>query len=339
MPTLAELAAPYGLEAQGGNPVIDGVCSLKNGRTGGLAFFNDPKRLPELEATQASAVIVTPSMAAAATVPVVIAKDPYLAYARLAGHFDTSLRWPAFVHPSAVVEGKVGEGCFIGALAFIEAGASVEAGCYIGAGCTVEAGASLGAGSRLEAKVSVGRGVRIGRRALILPGAVIGSRGFGNARDPHSVAGWLAVPQLGTVVVGDDVEIGANTTIDRGALDDTVLGNGVRLDNQVHIAHNTHIGDFTAMAGCSASAGSVVVGKNCLIGGGTCLNGHIHLADNVVILGMGMVTKSINEAGIYGSGLPAAEVKEWHRTIARVRRLEKLELRIKALESVGKSSL
>ena len=180
----------------------------------------------------------------------------------------------------------------------------------------------------------MGEGVTLGARVLIQPGAVVGSRGFGNARLPDGR--WEEVPQLGSVVVGDDVEIGANTTIDRGALGDTVIGDGVKLDNLIQIAHNCVIGAHTAIAACTGIAGSTRIGARCMIGGAVGISGHLTICDDVVVLGRGMVIASITTPGVYGSGLPLAPVMEWKKTVARLRRLDKLEARIKRLEADGK---
>jgi UDP-3-O-[3-hydroxymyristoyl] glucosamine N-acyltransferase len=208
-------------------------------------------------------------------------------------------------------------------------------GSYIGPNCVVRRGAAIGAGSRLEANVYIGPDTVIGARARLLPGAVIGGRGFGLAR---AKAGWIEVPQLGRVVIGDDVEIGANTTIDRGALDDTVIEDGVKLDNLIQIAHNCRIGAGTAIAACVGVAGSTTIGRNCMIGGASVIGGHIQITDNVLVFGYAMVTKSITEPGQYGSGIPAQPAREWRREVARIRRLPRIDERLAAIEQLLKMS-
>jgi len=193
----------------------------------------------------------------------------------------------------------------------------------------IRRGARIGADSRLEAQVYVGPGCRIGARAQILPGVVIGGRGFGLARAPE---GWVEVPQLGVVVIGDDVEIGAHTCIDRGAIEDTVIGDGVKLDNLIQIAHNVRIGAHTAIAGKAGVAGSTTIGQRCMIGGATIVNGHITICDDVVVLGMAMVTKPLTAPGIYGSGMPVMPAREWRRLLGRMRRLHTVEERFAAIE-------
>ncbi len=205
----------------------------------------------------------------------------------------------------------------------IGAGVQIAGGCYIGAGSTI------GADSRVSANVVICHGVTIGERVNIAPGAVIGSDGFGLANEDGK---WINVPQLGSVRIGDDVDIGANTTIDRGALEDTVLEEGVRLDNQIQVAHNVHIGAHTAIAGCVGISGSARIGKHCMIGGGAGIVGHLEIADNVVITGMTMVTRSISRPGVYSSGVPAQDNDSWNRNYARLRQLDKLARKVQKLE-------
>ncbi|HSW13734.1 MAG TPA: UDP-3-O-(3-hydroxymyristoyl)glucosamine N-acyltransferase [Solimonas sp.] len=330
--TLAELADKFGLELKGeGSTPISGVCSMHPGKPGCIGFLSNPKFRAQLADTQAAAVIVGPRDAAGLATPGLVAKDPYLAYARLAQLFDPDRHFLAGVQPGAVVspQAKLGDGCHVGATAVIEAGAELGDGVYVGPGCIIGRDARIGAQTRLVAQVHIGARVRIGERCSVQPGAVIGSRGFGNARGPE---GWEEVPQLGTVVIGDNVEIGANTCIDRGAIEDTVIGNGVRLDNLIQIAHNCRIGEHTAIAACTGIAGSTTIGARCLIGGAVGMAGHLTIADDVVILGRGMVIGSITEKGVYGSGLPLSEAREWRKTVARIRRLARLEERVKAVE-------
>jgi UDP-3-O-[3-hydroxymyristoyl] glucosamine N-acyltransferase len=330
--TLGELAGRFGLKLQGDAQLrIAGVCSLAPGKPGHLSFCADSKRRAGLAATQAAAVVLRPADAAQYPGNALVDANPELAFFRIAKLFDRSQEFAAGVHPSAVVGAgaTVGEGCWIGAQAVIEDGASIGAGCFIGPHCLVRRGAVVGAGSRLEARVYLGERCRLGARAQVLAGAVIGGRGFGWVPTP---TGWVEKPQLGIVTVGDDVEIGANTTIDRGALDDTIIGNGVKLDNQIQIAHNCRIGDHTAIAACVGIAGSTVIGRNCLIAGAVGISGHIEIADGVVILAGGMVSNSITSAGVYGSAVPVMPVREYRRMVARQRRMEHLEGRLKAVE-------
>ncbi|QHS08970.1 UDP-3-O-(3-hydroxymyristoyl)glucosamine N-acyltransferase [Sinimarinibacterium sp. NLF-5-8] len=331
---LQELAQRFELQLIGdGSTVVTGVCNLHPGIAGCLSFLSDSKRREQLKTTQASVVIVSPRDAEMLRGPGLIAKDPYLAYARIAQLFDPDRAFTPGIHPRAVVadDADIGEGCAIGANAVIEAGARIGAGSFIGPGCVIGRDAQIGAGTRLLANVTLGARVIIGARCVIQPGAVIGSRGFGNAMSPQ---GWVEVPQLGSVRVGDDVEIGANTCIDRGTIDDTVIERGARLDNLIQIAHNCHIGEHTAIAACTGVAGSTRIGKRCMIGGAAGIAGHIEIADDVILLGRSMVTGSVTQRGVYGSGLPLDDVRSWRKTVARIRRLDRLDQRIKALERV-----
>jgi UDP-3-O-[3-hydroxymyristoyl] glucosamine N-acyltransferase len=330
--TLGELAERYGLEVRGDAAVtVDGICTLAPGRPGALSFLGSTKYKAQLAGTAAGAVIVSPRDAASLTTPGLVAKDPQLAYARIAVLFDPSRAFEPGIHPSASIApgATIGEGVHLGANAVVGEGASISANSYVGPGCVLGRDAAIGEGCRLVAQVHVGDRVRLGARCTVQPGAVIGSRGFGNAMGPN---GWEEIPQIGSVVVGDDCEIGANTCIDRGAIEDTVIGRNVRLDNLIQIAHNCRIGDHTAIAAGTGIAGSTRVGARCMIGGAVGIGGHMVIADDVVILGRAMVTHSLTEKGIYGSGLPVAPAREWRRTVGRIRRLDRLAKRVKQVE-------
>jgi UDP-3-O-[3-hydroxymyristoyl] glucosamine N-acyltransferase len=309
---------------------IRGVCTLSPGEPGCLGFLANPRYRPQLAATRAAAVVMARRDAAGFKGNALIAKDPYLAFARIAAVFDTSRDFTPGVHPSAAVAAGVTipATSHVAASAVVEAGAVIGAGVYIGPNCSVGRDAQVGDGSRLEGNVWVGPRVRVGRRARLGPGAVLGSRGFGLARGP---AGWEEVPQTGTVILGDDVEVGAGTTIDRGALGDTVLEDGVKLDNLIQIGHNVRIGAHTVMAAQCAVAGSTRIGARCMIGGCSCINGHMEIGDDVVIIGFSMVLKPIPSKSQYG-GVPARPVREWRREIAGVHRLERLQERVRELE-------
>ena len=335
-PTLGELAQRFKsgmpeLEVAGDPAtVIRGVCTLAPGEPGCLGFLANPSYRGQLAATRAAAVVLSKRDAAGFKGNALIAKDPYLAFARIAAVFDRSGDFAPGVHPSAVVAAGVAIAAttHVGANAVIDAGAVIGAGVYIGPNCSVGREARIGDGSRLEGNVFVGPRVSVGRRARLGPGAILGSRGFGLARGP---AGWEEVPQTGTVILGDDVEVGAGTTLDRGALGDTVLEDGVKLDNQIQVAHNVRIGAHTVMAAMTGIAGSTTIGARCMIGGCSCINGHIEIADDVVILGFSMVLKSIAQKGQYG-GIPARTAREWRREVAGVHRLGRTEERLRELE-------
>ncbi len=331
--TVAQLAQKFGLEAAGdADTVIDGVCALQPGRAGALTFLADPRYAAQLETTTAAAVLLSARDRSRFAGPALIAKDPALAFARVAELFDSSREFTAGVHAAATVAAgaRLGAGVGIGPHAVVEEGVEIGDGSWIGPGCVIRRDARIGAHSRLEANIYVGERCELGSRTSVLAGAVIGSRGFGLARAPD---GWIEVPQLGKVVIGDDVEIGANTCIDRGALDDTVIENGVKLDNMVQIAHNCRIGAHTAIAACVGMAGSTTIGQRCMIAGACGIGGHLKIADDVVILGFTMVTKSLTKPGVYGSGLPVLPARDWRKQVARVHRLKRLEERIEQVEA------
>jgi len=335
--TLGRLAEKLGLELRGdATCVVETVATLQNAGPGALSFLANPHYRPYLSATRASAVILSEDLAGECPAAALISANPYAAYARAAALLNPLPAWSGGVHPSAAVsEGsQVHASAWVGPQCVIESGVTIEEGVFVGPGCVVGAGARIAAGSRLVARVTVCGAARIGRRVTVHPGAVIGSDGFGLAKEGGR---WLKVPQLGGVVIGDDVEIGANTTIDRGALDDTVLEDGVKLDNQIQVAHNVHIGAHTAIAGCVGISGSARIGRGCMLAGGVGVVGHLEIADNVVVTGMSMVTKSITQAGVYSSGLPAMPNDEFNRSFARFRRLDDLARRLRRLEKRRKS--
>ena len=320
--SLASLAERFDLELRGnGEHVVDRVGTLADGGSDALTFLANRSYRDQLMHTRAGAVILQESDAPDCPVACFIAADPYLAYARMADCFDHRPKTPpgvhesAHVHPEAILGGDVA----IGPCAVIGAGTRVEDGAEVGPGCVVAEDATLGAGSRLVANVTIGHGVTLGRRVIVHPGAVIGADGFGIARGPE---GWEKVPQLGSVRVGDDCEIGANTCIDRGAIGDTVLEEDVRLDNHVQIGHNCRIGAHTAMAAYVGISGSTEIGKNCLFAGRSGAHGHIRIADGVVVSALTMVKKPITEPGTTWAGaIPAQPIREWQKTLGELKRL------------------
>lgn len=333
--TLARAAEAAGAELRGDPDIlIHGVAPLARASGGELSFLANPRLRRLVEETRASAVIVTAADADRASVPVLVAANPLLAFARVASLFE--YRPPAMpgIHATAVVDASahIDPEAVIDAQAVVEAKAVVGPGVYVGPGSVIGAGARIGANSRLVARVTVCHHVVVGDRVTIHPGAVVGADGFGLANDGGE---WIKVPQLGSVIIGNDVEIGANTTIDRGALDDTVIEDGVKLDNQIQVAHNVRIGAHTAIAGCVGIAGSVRIGRHCTLGGGVGIAGHLEIVDNVHITGMSLVTKSITQPGVYSSGLAVEPSRIWNKISARLRRLDDAFRRIKALESRG----
>ena len=330
--TVAELAERFGLSFSGdGARVIDGVGTLAGAGPSQLSFLSNSKYTAQLAAARAGVVVLREENLADCPTAALVARDPYVAYARIAALFERMPAAPAGIHPSAVVaagarvsaSASIGPGCVIADGVVIGDGVVLGPHCIIGEDCTV------GAQSRLVARVTLVTRVTLGQRVLVHPGAVIGSEGFGLAFDKDH---WIKLPQLGGVRIGDDCEIGANTTIDRGALDDTVLEEDVRLDNQIQIAHNVHVGAHTAMAGCAAVAGSAKIGRYCMIGGNAGVLGHLELADRVTITAKSLVTHSIREPGEYSSGVPLQDNRQWRKNAARFKHLDEYARRLSALE-------
>ncbi|MEO6264327.1 MAG: UDP-3-O-(3-hydroxymyristoyl)glucosamine N-acyltransferase [Luteimonas sp.] len=326
--TAAELAARFGLDLRGNAQVaVAGVSTLARAQRDQLAFLANPRYRAQLADTQAGVVVMRAEDATDYAGTVLVADDPYSAFAKLAALFDLHPTSSPGIHASAAIDASatVDPGAQVGPFVSIGARSTIAAGVVIGPGCAIGEDCDIGAGSELGANVTLVKRVRLGRRVLVHPGAVLGADGFGLAMDGGR---WLKVPQLGGVVVGDDCEIGANTTIDRGALDDTVLEEDVRLDNQIQIGHNVVIGAHTAMAGCSAVAGSARIGRYCLIGGGAGVLGHLELCDRVVVTAMTLVTHSIREPGEYSSGTPLMENRSWRKSAARFKQLDALARRV-----------
>lgn len=297
---------------------------------GSLSFVTGKRYTEALQACKATAVIVPQAMADMAPGNYLISANPYLSYAK-ASQLLYPEHYGAGVHVSAVVadSANIDASAIVGANTVIEAGATIGADCIIGAGCVVGEGSIIGGGTRLFSNVTITSGCVIGRDCRFQPGAVIGSEGFGYA---PSATGWVRINQVGRVVIGDGVEIGANTTVDRGAIEDTVIGDGVILDNQIQVAHNVRIGERTAIAGCVGIAGSTTIGAGCRIGGKSAIVGHINIADNVTITAASFITKSITEPGVFSSGMPQQENAVWRRNAARLSRLDELFKRVLRIE-------
>lgn len=334
MATLGEVAAVSGARPRGCDAatVVTGVAPLPSAEPGQLSFLIHPRYRPFLAVTRAAAVILSPADAVDCPAPALVADNPQVAYARAAALFEPTAELRRGVHPTAWVDptARIAADAWIGPHCTVEAGAVVAAGVMVGPNCVIGEQAVLGAGTRLVAQVTICHRVRLGRRVLVHPGAVIGSDGFGLALERDGR--WLKIPQLGGVLIGDDVEIGANTSIDRGALEDTVIEDGVKLDNQIQVAHNVRIGAHSALAGCVGIAGSARIGRHCMLGGGVGIAGHLEIADHVQITGMSLVTKSITEPGIYSSGLAVEPNRLWNKISARLRRLDEMFRRLVALE-------
>jgi len=330
--SLGELAVRFGCELRGDPDLRVGqVAPLASAGPDSLTFFANPKYRQQLAATQAGAVVLAREHAGETTRPVMIAANPYATYARMAALLHPAPVAPAGVHPSAWVAplAQLGDGVHVGPHVSIGNGARIGARAVIGPGCVIEEGVQIDDDVRLVARVVVCRGTHIGARSIVQPGAVIGADGFGFAPERGT---WLKVPQVGGVRIGADVEIGANTTIDRGAIGDTVIEEGVKLDNQIQIGHNVRIGAHTAMAACVGVSGSATIGKRCQIGGAVGIVGHLSICDDVAVTGLTMVSHSITEPGVYSSGLPAVPAGEWRRAVARLHRLDRMAGRLAALE-------
>jgi UDP-3-O-[3-hydroxymyristoyl] glucosamine N-acyltransferase len=330
--TLKQLAEKIGAEVHGdASYIIDSLATLSSAGAQQIAFLANKKYSQQLSETKAGAVIISSQHINDCNTHALVMDNPYLGYALTAQLLDTTPK-PAYdIHPSAQISPDVtlGVNVAIGANTVIEKGVVISDNVIIGAGCFIGEETLIGSHTKLWANVSVYHRVKIGQNCLIQANTVIGSDGFGYANDKGK---WLKIPQLGGVIIGDNVEIGASTTIDRGALEDTVIKNGVILDNQIQIAHNVVIGENTAMAACSVIAGSTTIGKNCVIAGLVGINGHIEIGDGCVFTGMSMVTKNINESGVYSSGMPCQKNKEWNKNNARIRKLESILKRIKSSE-------
>lgn len=334
--TLGQVAQHIGADLHGDPSVrITGLATLEEASPDQLAFLANPAYARFLEQTTAAAVIVHPKQLPLCPVAALVLNNPYKGYALASQLFATLAEGPVSsaprVHPSAVIDpsARIAADVQVGAHAVIEAGVVVAPGCVIGPNCFLGRSVQLGEASRLYPHVTLYHGVRIGARAILHSGAVIGADGFGFAPD---AAGYVKIAQLGGVVIGDDVEIGANTTIDRGALGDTRIGHGVKLDNQIQIAHNVQVGDHTVIAACTGISGSSRVGARCMIGGGVGIAGHLTIADGVHLTGMTLVTHDLREAGVYSSGTAVEDNRTWRRNVARFRQLDQWIRRLLELE-------
>jgi len=319
--SLGELAVRFGLGLRGEPSLrVSRVATLAHATEGSLSFLANSRYRRLLDSTRATAVLVTPGDAAGCPGAALIDPNPYLAYARIAALIHPEVWAAPGRHPSAVISSgaRIAASATVGALAVIEDDVELGDRVHVGPGCIVQTGARVGADTRLAARVSVCAGVQIGRRCILHPGAVVGADGFGFAGDAGS---WVKVPQVGSVRIGDDVEIGANTTIDRGAIDDTVIEHGVKLDNQIQVGHNVTIGAHTAIAGCTGISGSTTIGQRCTIGGMVGFAGHLTIADDVAVTGCSLVSASIKQAGSYSSGMPTVQTRAWRRMVAQLRRL------------------
>ncbi len=330
--TLAELADKLGAVLHGdGSVQITSVASMESATEGNITFLSNSKYRTKLSQCLASAVLIKETDLSYCQSNALVLKDPYLGYALVAQILDTTPAAAVDVSPSAYIakDAILGSNVAIGHNAVIESGVVLGDNVQIGSGTVVGKNTKIGANTKLWANVTIYHDIQIGENCLIQSATVIGSDGFGYANDRGT---WVKIPQLGSVIIGNNVEIGASTAIDRGALEDTVIEDGVILDNQMQIAHNVRIGEKSALAGATTIAGSTNIGKHCVIGGAAVINGHINITDGVTITGMGMVMRSISEPGLYSSGIPLQPNKEWRKTATRVQRIDEMHKRLKKLE-------
>ena len=330
--TLGQIVAALGGELHGApDQPIHQLATLECAGEGDITFLSNPKYRSQLTSTRASAVIVAPGVEGDCPTAHIVTAQPYVYFARLSQWMSSGTAPSPGVHPTAVVEtDHVPASVSIGPGAWVSSGVRLGERVVVGAGCAIGPDAEIGEGSTLMANVTVYGRCSLGRRVLVHAGAVIGADGFGFARE--SDGSWIKIIQSGRVLIGDDVEIGANTTIDRGALEDTVIENGVKLDNQIQIGHNVRIGAHTAMAGCVGVAGSARIGRRCTVGGGAIILGHLELADDVHVSAGTLVAKSISQAGSYTGTVPFMPHDAWLRNFSRLRHLESLADKISFLE-------
>ncbi|KEF32966.1 MAG: UDP-3-O-(3-hydroxymyristoyl)glucosamine N-acyltransferase [Gammaproteobacteria bacterium] len=329
---LADIAEALGAELRGDPELqVTGLATLQAAGPDQISFLANPSYAKYLNDTRAAAVIVSPAAAEDAPTNVLLMDNPYMGYARLSHWFSPEPVARPGLHPSSVVDSSatIADTACIGPNVVVEAGARVGERVVVGAGTVVGARAEIGDDTVIRPRVTLAHDVVVGQRCHLLSGAVIGSDGFGFANEKGV---WHRIAQLGRVVLGDDVEVGANTTIDRGALDDTVIGNGVKLDNLIQIAHNVQIGDHSAMAAMVGIAGSTRIGRHCVFGGASGVAGHLEIADQVHLTGMTLVTGDIREPGVYSSGTSADTNRQWRKNAVRFRQLDVLARRIKELE-------
>ena len=332
--TLRELADEFSCRLYGDpGRTVARVGTLSGAGPDAVSFLANPLYRGQLKSTCAGAVVLAEKDREGCPTACLVHDHPYAAYARIAARLHPPVASAAGVHPSAVIaaSARVAPSAEIGPHAVIGEGCEIGDAAVVGPGCVLGANVRVGQATRLVARVAVLDGVRIGARGIVHAGAVIGADGFGFAPEAGQ---WVKIPQVGSVVIGDDVEIGANTTIDRGTIEDTVIEDGVKLDNLVQIAHNVRIGAHTVMAGTSAIAGSTKIGKRCMIAGGAAVINSIKVCDDVTLTVRAVVTKNIDKPGVYSGLFPAEEAGQWRRDVARFRRLDELAARVKAAEQL-----
>jgi UDP-3-O-[3-hydroxymyristoyl] glucosamine N-acyltransferase len=330
--TLGELAVRFGCELRGDPDVyVRTVGTLPNAAPDAIAFYVNPRLRRELARTRAAAVVIAPAAGGDSPVPVLLAQNPHATYARIAMLLHPEPALPPGIHPTAWVDpqARIAASAHVGPMACVGAGTSVGERALVGPGCVVGTGVSVGDDVRLVARVTLCDGVRVGARSTLHPGVVIGADGFGFAPERGA---WIKVPQVGSVHLGEDVEIGANTTVDRGAIEDTVIEEGVKIDNQVQVGHNVRIGAHTAIAGCVGIAGSAVIGARCQIAGQSGIAGHLSICDDVVLTARALVVDDITEPGVYASAVPVEKFADWRRILGRLKRIDSLARKVSSLQ-------
>jgi UDP-3-O-[3-hydroxymyristoyl] glucosamine N-acyltransferase len=335
---LGELAVRFGCTLVGDpDRSVAHVGTIEAADSDSLTFLAQPRLRRFLPGTRAGAVVLDPKLAAECPVPALLSTNPYATYARMAAVLHPPVVHAPGIHSSACVDpaASVDPTAWVGPKAVIEAHAQIGARVSIGPGCVVMQQAQIGADSRLCANVTLCARVVVGERCIIQPGAVIGGDGFGFAKDRGQ---WVKIPQVGSVRLGNDVEIGANTSIDRGAIEDTVIGDDVKLDNLIQIGHNVVIGAHTAIAGCTGISGSARIGQRCLIGGQVGIAGQLTICDDVVVMGTSFVSNSIRKPGVYSSGLPVEEAARFRKNAARFYQLDELARTVRQLQRAGAES-
>lgn len=332
--TLHQIVAALGGQVDAAQEVsVTRMASLAHATTGAITFFNDTKYTQALQGTAADAVILRPEHRSLTRLPCILTENPYAYFARLTALLNPPRQFMNGIHTSAVLgqQLQLPETLTIDAQATIGDRVVIGEGVRIGAGCVIEDDVSIGAYTVLEPRVVVKHGSEIGQHCHLFSGCVIGNDGFGYAEENGQ---WVKIPQIGRVVIGSHVDIGANTTVDRGALDDTVIADGVKLDNLIQVAHNVRIGAHTVIAGCVGIAGSAIIGAHCKIGGAAMILGHLHIADGVTISPGSMIMRSIQQAGTYTALMPFQKHEDWLKTAANIRHLEQMSLKLKQLEQV-----
>ncbi|HLW04934.1 MAG TPA: UDP-3-O-(3-hydroxymyristoyl)glucosamine N-acyltransferase [Azoarcus sp.] len=331
---LEDIVARFGGQLVGdGGVEIRRVATLENADDKAIAFLANPKYTAQLTETRAGALIVPPAAQHKTTLPRIVTEEPYVYFAHVSRLLNPTSRPEPGIAPGAYSCSTLPASVCVAPGASIGRDVVLGEGVIVGPGCHIGDGVEIGAGSWLNANVTIYFGCRLGANCIVHAGAVIGADGFGFARDQDG--NWIKIPQIGRVVIGDDVEIGANTTIDRGTLDDTVIGNDVKIDNQVQIAHNVRVGAHTAVAGCVGIAGSTTIGRRCMIGGQAGVIGHLEIVDDVVVSAGTLVSKSIRSPGVYTASLPQQKHADWVRNFSHLRRLGDLADRIRRLEGLA----